>query len=167
MSAVSGLVGRSAGLHSHPGLWCSSRSSAPWPVGKRACLLDCGTRAAAAGSVHLPLHLAELLLTPSSLFNLPAHMPAASAFRVAGGPASVDIPVTMNEMLLRGCMLKNSKAIAGLVVYTGKETRIQMNAAKTPLKVGECHRRVRAQRLWRLCRLKRVGHAAALQAPSQ
>jgi magnesium-transporting ATPase (P-type) len=27
--------------------------------------------------------------------------------------------------------------IAGLVVYTGKETRIQMNAAKTPLKVGK------------------------------
>jgi len=44
----------------------------------------------------------------------------------------------MNEMLLRGCMLKNSHYVAGLVVYTGKETRIQMNAAKTPLKVGEC-----------------------------
>lgn len=58
----------------------------------------------------------------------------------ADGPASVDIPVTMNEMLLRGCMLKNSKAIAGLVIYTGKETRIQMNAAKTPLKVGGCLR---------------------------
>ena len=51
---------------------------------------------------------------------------------------TVEIPVTMNEMLLRGCMLKNSKCIAGLAVYTGKETRIQMNAAKTPLKIGEC-----------------------------
>lgn len=48
----------------------------------------------------------------------------------------VEVPVTMNEMLLRGCMLKNSGFITGLVVYTGKETRIQMNAAKTPLKVG-------------------------------
>jgi magnesium-transporting ATPase (P-type) len=87
----------------------------------------------------------------------------------------------MNEMLLRGCMLKNTpvgddqlllrnlikvqpfkvrhkpslltyhqsarlvpcycaclQEIAGMVVYTGKETRIQMNAAKTPLKVGKC-----------------------------
>lgn len=50
----------------------------------------------------------------------------------------VEVPVTMNEMLLRGCMLKNSGFITGLVVYTGKETRIQMNAAKTPLKVGAC-----------------------------
>ena len=54
----------------------------------------------------------------------------------AGGAPTVEVPVTMNEMLLRGCMLKNSGFITGLVVYTGKETRIQMNAAKTPLKVG-------------------------------
>lgn len=47
-------------------------------------------------------------------------------------------PVTMSEMLLRGCMLKNSHYVVGMVVYTGKETRIQMNAARTPLKVGEC-----------------------------
>ena len=42
------------------------------------------------------------------------------------------MPVTMNEMLLRGCMLKNSNYVLGLVVYTGKESRIQMNAAKPP-----------------------------------
>lgn len=46
------------------------------------------------------------------------------------------LPLTMNEMLLRGCMLKNSNYVLGLVVYTGQESRIQMNAAKTPNKVG-------------------------------
>lgn len=46
----------------------------------------------------------------------------------------------MNEMLLRGCMLKNSGAILGLVVYTGRESRIQMNAARTPNKVGSFDR---------------------------
>ena len=50
----------------------------------------------------------------------------------------------MNEMLLRGCMLKNSRYILGLVVYTGPESRIQMNAAKTPNKVGPCPRRLHA-----------------------
>ena len=49
----------------------------------------------------------------------------------------VDVAVTMNEMLLRGCTLKNSHEIVGLVVYTGKETRIQMNSTKTPLKMGK------------------------------
>lgn len=58
---------------------------------------------------------------------------------VAGdAPPVVEVPVTMNEMLLRGCMLKNSGFVTGLVVYTGRETRIQMNAAKTPLKIGAC-----------------------------
>ncbi len=52
------------------------------------------------------------------------------------GGQDVALPVTMNEMLLRGCVLANSKQVAGLVVYTGKETRIQKNSAKTPLKVG-------------------------------
>jgi phospholipid-transporting ATPase len=46
------------------------------------------------------------------------------------------VPISMSQMLLRGCMLKNSQYILGLVVYTGAETRIQMNSAAAPLKVG-------------------------------
>jgi len=58
------------------------------------------------------------------------------------GAGPLTLPVTMNEMLLRGCMLKNSRYILGLVVYTGPESRIQMNAAKTPNKVGAPGRQV-------------------------
>lgn len=46
------------------------------------------------------------------------------------------MPITVNEMLLRGCTLQNSKEVVGLVVYAGRETRIQKNSAKTPLKIG-------------------------------
>lgn len=46
------------------------------------------------------------------------------------------MPITVNQMLLRGCMLKNSQFVLGLVVYTGSETRIQMNSAAAPLKIG-------------------------------
>ncbi|QDZ20134.1 phospholipid-translocating P-type ATPase [Chloropicon primus] len=46
------------------------------------------------------------------------------------------VPITMNEMLLRGCMLKNSGFVLGLVVYTGRETRIQMNNRNVPFKLG-------------------------------
>jgi magnesium-transporting ATPase (P-type) len=46
------------------------------------------------------------------------------------------VPITMNEMLLRGCMLKNSGFVLGMVVYTGKETRIQMNNRSCPFKLG-------------------------------
>ena len=46
------------------------------------------------------------------------------------------MPVDMNGMLLRGTTLKNSGRIVGLVVYTGPESRIQMNAAPPPRKRG-------------------------------
>jgi magnesium-transporting ATPase (P-type) len=46
------------------------------------------------------------------------------------------VPISMSQMLLRGCLLKNSHYIFGLVVYTGAETRIQMNSAAAPLKIG-------------------------------
>jgi len=52
----------------------------------------------------------------------------------AGGVAAV--PVSIDEVLLRGCTLKNSGHVAGLVVYTGAEARIQMNAAAPPRKRG-------------------------------
>ena len=54
----------------------------------------------------------------------------------AAQPQAKAVPVTMNEMLLRGCTLKNTGYILGLAVYTGNETRIQKNSAKTPNKIG-------------------------------
>ena len=66
---------------------------------------------------------------------------AASVFKGvcfgAGQPQAKAVPVTMNEMLLRGCTLKNTGYILGLAVYTGGETRIQKNSAKTPNKIGK------------------------------
>ena len=46
------------------------------------------------------------------------------------------VPVSINELLLRGCTLKNSGFILGLVIYTGAETRIQMNSTAPPRKQG-------------------------------
>jgi magnesium-transporting ATPase (P-type) len=46
------------------------------------------------------------------------------------------VAVTMNEILLRGCTLKNSGRVHGVVIYTGHESRIQKNAASPPRKTG-------------------------------
>ena len=54
---------------------------------------------------------------------------------IAGLGAST-VAVTMNEILLRGCTLKNSGRVHGCVIYTGPESRIQMNAASPPRKLG-------------------------------
>lgn len=43
-------------------------------------------------------------------------------------------PVTANELLLRGCALRNTEWIIALVVFTGKDTKIMLNGGETPSK---------------------------------
>ena len=42
--------------------------------------------------------------------------------------------VTINEMLLRGCTLRNTKWVIGLVMFTGQDTKIMLNGGDTPSK---------------------------------
>ena len=39
----------------------------------------------------------------------------------------VQEPVTINELLLRGCSLRNTKWVIGLVLFTGADTKIMLN----------------------------------------
>lgn len=43
-------------------------------------------------------------------------------------------PITINNMLLRGCSLRNTEWILGVVVFTGVETKIMLNSGETPTK---------------------------------
>ncbi|KIX09872.1 uncharacterized protein Z518_00953 [Rhinocladiella mackenziei CBS 650.93] len=51
-----------------------------------------------------------------------------------GTPREMAEPVTINNMLLRGCSLKNTEWVLGIVVFTGGETKIMLNAGITPSK---------------------------------
>ncbi|KAF5353971.1 hypothetical protein D9756_007010 [Leucocoprinus leucothites] len=42
--------------------------------------------------------------------------------------------VTINELLLRGCALRNTNWVIGLVVFTGSDTKIMLNGGETPSK---------------------------------
>ncbi|GAA6022484.1 hypothetical protein JCM10207_008529, partial [Rhodosporidiobolus poonsookiae] len=42
--------------------------------------------------------------------------------------------VTINELLLRGCQLRNTRWVIGLVVFTGADTKIMLNQGETPSK---------------------------------
>lgn len=42
--------------------------------------------------------------------------------------------VTINEMVLRGCSVRNTKWVVGIVVFTGPDTKIMLNGGDTPSK---------------------------------
>lgn len=42
--------------------------------------------------------------------------------------------VTYNNLLLRGCVLRNTKWVIGIIIFTGDETKIMLNSGKTPSK---------------------------------
>lgn len=48
--------------------------------------------------------------------------------------------VTINELLLRGCSLRNTKWVVGLVVFTGGDTKIMINGGDTPSKRSKIER---------------------------
>ncbi|KAL5341511.1 hypothetical protein BJX70DRAFT_358989 [Aspergillus crustosus] len=43
-------------------------------------------------------------------------------------------PITINNLLLRGCSLRNTEWVLGVVVFTGIETKIMLNSGETPSK---------------------------------
>ena len=42
----------------------------------------------------------------------------------------VDIPLNADNMVLRGCKLRNTPYVIGLVVFTGPESKIMQNSSK-------------------------------------
>lgn len=48
--------------------------------------------------------------------------------------------VTINNLLLRGCFLRNTKWAIGIVAFTGDDTKIMMNAGITPTKQSRLSR---------------------------
>ncbi|ONM06524.1 Phospholipid-transporting ATPase 3 [Zea mays] len=44
------------------------------------------------------------------------------------------IPLSPNQLLLRGCSLRNTEYIVGVVIFTGHETKVMMNSMNVPSK---------------------------------
>jgi len=51
-------------------------------------------------------------------------------------PLNKLFPLKINNLLLRGCFLRNIEYCLGIVVYLGLKTKIMMNAKKPPRKVS-------------------------------
>jgi phospholipid-translocating ATPase len=51
-----------------------------------------------------------------------------------GEPVPMSEPISIDNMLLRGCNLRNTEWALGIVIFTGHDTKIMMNAGITPSK---------------------------------
>jgi len=49
-------------------------------------------------------------------------------------PYDMAEPISINNLLLRGCQLRNTEWVLGVVVFTGDETKIMINSGITPTK---------------------------------
>lgn len=69
--------------------------------------------------------------------GITAEAPTSSIHKFEGQLRSRDAPEPLGQeqLLLRGSVLRNVDWCVGIVVYTGKETRIVKNARKTPTKL--------------------------------
>jgi phospholipid-translocating ATPase len=70
------------------------------------------------------------LFSYNATLVFPSGLPDRPRYR--GGP--IKIPINLNSMLLRGCVLKNTEWVIGLVVFTGSDTKLSLNSGATPSK---------------------------------
>lgn len=52
------------------------------------------------------------------------------------------LPLTPNQILLRGCSLRNTEYIVGAVIFTGHETKVMMNSMNVPSKRSTLERKL-------------------------
>ncbi|KAI0138083.1 phospholipid-translocating P-type ATPase [Hypoxylon sp. NC0597] len=54
--------------------------------------------------------------------------------KMPNGSKEMSEPITIDNLLLRGCNLRNTEWVLGVVLFTGHDTKIMMNAGITPSK---------------------------------
>ncbi|KAI5961603.1 DRS2 [Candida pseudojiufengensis] len=62
-----------------------------------------------------------------------------------------DIPLTPEQLLLRGATLRNTQWVNGVVIFTGHETKLMRNATATPIKRTDVERIINLQIIALFC----------------
>jgi len=61
------------------------------------------------------------------------------------GAGSRRVGIDLNHLLLRGCVLRNTEWVIGLVIFTGADTKLQMNSGRVPSKRSDMERKMNFQ----------------------
>lgn len=66
-----------------------------------------------------------------------------------GTPGSEMVePITISNVMLRGCSLRNTEWVLGVVIYTGSDTKIMLNSGQTPTKRAKLSKELSWDVLW-------------------
>ena len=76
----------------------------------------------------------------TNMYRLNASVVLGDRFDRDGQP--LRCPVTLNQCLLRGCNLRNTAWVIGLVLMTGADTKIIANSGNTPSKRGKVEKQM-------------------------
>ena len=86
--------------------------------------------------------------------------PEVNMFRLHGAAVNLDTeghdgnpaisPITLETTLLRGCVLKNTAWVVGIILFTGQDTKIVQNSGLTPSKRSKVERQMNPQVLLNL-----------------
>ncbi|KAJ1942130.1 phospholipid transporting ATPase, partial [Linderina macrospora] len=74
-------------------------------------------------------------------------------FQSAKSAAGSRDPLNIDNLLLRGSVLRNTRWVVGVAVFTGDDTKIMMNAGETPSKRSRIERMMNYQVLSQFCLL--------------
>ncbi|KAK4548116.1 hypothetical protein LTR36_009985 [Oleoguttula mirabilis] len=66
-------------------------------------------------------------------------------------PKQMAEPVSINNMLLRGCTLRNTEWIVGIVAFTGEESKIMLNSGITPSKRARISKELNWDVIYNFC----------------
>ena len=85
--------------------------------------------------------------SPHNAFRVDCDRPDVNLYRLdaAVKVGKESFPVDMQMALLRGTVLRNTKWAIGIVIYTGEDTKIVMNAGGTPSKRSKVERQMNPQ----------------------
>ncbi|GJJ73727.1 phospholipid-translocating ATPase [Entomortierella parvispora] len=61
------------------------------------------------------------------------------------GAGARRVGIDLNHLLLRGCVLRNTEWVIGLVIFTGADTKLQMNSGRVPSKRSDMERKMNFQ----------------------
>ncbi|KAL1664577.1 hypothetical protein GGF50DRAFT_101685 [Schizophyllum commune] len=110
------------------------------------------------------LRTAEDCISKANSFRVDCDRPETNMYRfnaavvTDSGTTAVDLQMT----LLRGTVLRNTRWVIGLVVFTGEDTKIVLNSGGTPSKRSKVERQMNPQVLMNLALLAAMAVACAI-----